>query len=80
MRTSVGVSDWAGYSLCYTLRMPDAERPAVVRKILEKKGYVFGRISGSRHIFVKAGYEPVSIPVQGGKVKPAYVRKAEKAP
>ncbi len=46
--------------------------------MLNRKGYTLARISGSHHVFVKAGETPVSIPVHKGKVKPYYVRKIEK--
>ncbi|HWB54457.1 MAG TPA: type II toxin-antitoxin system HicA family toxin [Tepidisphaeraceae bacterium] len=59
--------------------MPAPERFAVVRKILDDKGYVLARISGSHHIFTKAGQPHLSIPVHGGKVKAHYVRQAKKA-
>ncbi|MFI5378035.1 MAG: type II toxin-antitoxin system HicA family toxin [Tepidisphaerales bacterium] len=59
--------------------MPSEQRFAVVRKILEAKGYHLDRVSGSHHIFEKPGAEPQSIPVHGGKVKPVYVKQAEKA-
>jgi predicted RNA binding protein YcfA (HicA-like mRNA interferase family) len=60
--------------------MPTPERFAVVRKILEAKGYRLARISSSHHIFVKPGQPHLSIPVHGGKVKPYYVREAKQAP
>ena len=46
--------------------------------MLNRKGYTLARISGSHHVFVKPGENPVSIPVNKGKVKPYYVRKIEK--
>ena len=58
--------------------MPSEKRFNLVRKMLESRGYVLERISGSHHIFVKPGSLPVSIPVHGGKVKAFYVRKVEK--
>lgn len=61
--------------------MPSPERLAVVRKMLEAKGYRLVRISGSHHIFEKPGVpHHLSIPVHGGKVKPKYVRDAQNAP
>jgi len=66
------------YSVGYTNGVPSEKRFSVIRKILENKGYVLVRISGSHHIFMKPGSLPVSIPVQGGKVKAFYVRKIEK--
>ena len=58
--------------------MPSDIRFAVVRKMLEARGYRLERISGSHHVFTKAGYRPVPIPVHKGKVKFAYVRMVEK--
>jgi predicted RNA binding protein YcfA (HicA-like mRNA interferase family) len=58
--------------------MPSEVRFGEVRKLLESKGYVLHRITGSHHIFVKAGAAPVSVPVHHGKVKPNYVRKIQK--
>ena len=46
--------------------------------MLESKGYVLARVSGSHHIFIRPGSLPVRIPVHGGKVKAFYVRKIEK--
>ncbi|MBY0312406.1 MAG: type II toxin-antitoxin system HicA family toxin [Phycisphaerales bacterium] len=53
--------------------MPSDVRFAVVRKLLEKHGYTLSRISGSHHVFTKAGADTISIPVHRGKVKPFYV-------
>lgn len=58
--------------------MPSNVRFAVVQKMLEGAGYRLDRVSGSHHIFVKEGVEPISIPVKRGQVKPFYVRKIEK--
>ena len=49
-----------------------------VERMLEAKGYRLTRISGSHHIFTKAGARSVPIPVRKGKVKPAYVRMIQK--
>lgn len=57
--------------------MASEMRFAKVKKMLESKGYVHDRTSGSHHIFVKANCEPVVIPVHNGKVKPVYVPKVE---
>ena len=57
--------------------MPDKERFAVVRKILEDGGYTLVRVSGSHHVFKKAE-DLFSVPVHNGKVKPHYVREAKK--
>ena len=48
--------------------------------MLEAKGYVLARITGSHHVFTKPGCRPVIVPVHDGKVKPAYVRQIEKLP
>lgn len=58
--------------------MPSDKPFPLVRKMLESKGYALARISGSHHIFVRAGSLPVSIPVHDPKVKAFYVRKIEK--
>ncbi|GAF99763.1 unnamed protein product [marine sediment metagenome] len=58
--------------------MPSEKRFSLVRKMLEGRGYVLKRISGSHHVFVKPGSLPVSIPVHDGKVKAFYVRRIEK--
>jgi len=60
--------------------MPSPVRYGIVRKMLEARGYFFDRSSGSHHVFVKPGAGSFSIPVQGGKVKPVYVRQIEKLP
>jgi len=49
-----------------------------VRSLLRRNGWELARISGSHHIFVKAGRSPISIPVHGNHVKPAYVRNIKK--
>lgn len=46
-----------------------------VRKLLERYGWELARISGSHHIFLKSGEDPISIPVHRGKVKSVYVKK-----
>lgn len=46
--------------------------------MLEAKGYRLTRITGSHHVFTKAGARAVPIPVHKGKVKPAYVRLIQK--
>ncbi len=58
--------------------MPNETRFAEVRKMLETAGYRLARIGGSHHYFIKPGEQPFSIPVHHGKVKPYYVRQAEK--
>lgn len=59
--------------------MPSPVRFAIVKKTLEDHGWVLNRISGSHHIFTKAGRTPISIPVHRNKVKPKYVRDVQKA-
>jgi len=58
--------------------MPGEVRFSEVKAMLEGKGYRLARISGSHHVFTKAGARAVPIPVHGGKVKPAYVRVVRK--
>ena len=58
--------------------MPSEVRFAEVRRLLEQHGYTLARISGSHHIFTRAGSEPFTIPVHGNKVKPYYVKDIKK--
>ena len=58
--------------------MPSPERFSKVRRLLEAHGWILTRISGSHHVFTKAGRTPLSIPVHQGKVKPFYVRQVRK--
>jgi predicted RNA binding protein YcfA (HicA-like mRNA interferase family) len=58
--------------------MPGEVRFSRVSKMLEAKGYRLTRVSGSHHVFTKAGARSVPIPVHKGKVKPAYVRMIQK--
>ena len=58
--------------------MPREMRFAEVKKMLEARGYILGRVAGPHHIFVKPGNEHFSVPVHHGKVKHGYVRKIEK--
>lgn len=58
--------------------MPSEVRFSEIEKLLEAKGYRLTRISGSHHVFTKAGARSVPIPVHKGKVKPAYVRMVRK--
>ena len=60
--------------------MPSPVRFAVVKKLLESKGYVLTDISGSHHIFKKPGASPQSVPVHHNQVKHVYLKKAQKAP
>lgn len=66
------------YSMGYTLIVAGKQRFSEVKKLLENKGHVLTRISGSRHIFTKKGFQPISIPVHKGKVKPYYVKQIRK--
>jgi predicted RNA binding protein YcfA (HicA-like mRNA interferase family) len=58
--------------------MPSPVRFALVRAMLESHGWNLIRISSSHHIFSKPGVGSTSVPVHGGKVKYAYVRKVKK--
>ena len=58
--------------------MPSEVRFAVVRRALEQHGYTLARVSGSHHVFAKAGSPIVVIPVHGNRVKPRYVAALEK--
>ena len=58
--------------------MASEKRFSVVKKMLKEKGYRLDRISGSHHLFVKKGSQPISIPVHNGKVKPFYVKQIKK--
>ena len=60
--------------------MPSPVRFAVVKKLLESKGYLLERIEGSHHVFVKPGVRPQSVPVHHNQVLYVYYRKAQKAP
>jgi len=60
--------------------MPSDVRFAEVRKLLESKGYVLAQISGSHHVFKKAGVAPQVVPVHRNQVKYVYYRQAQKAP
>ncbi len=58
--------------------MPSDIRFAELRATLENAGWTLARISGSHHIFTKAGQTPISIPVHRNKVKHVYVAKTRK--
>jgi len=60
--------------------MPSPVRFAVVRKLLESKGYVLAQIRGSHHVFKKPGAPPQIVPVHHNVVKYAYFRNAQQAP
>jgi predicted RNA binding protein YcfA (HicA-like mRNA interferase family) len=60
--------------------MPSPVRFAVVKKLLESKGYEHVRTDGSHHVFTKPGALPIVVPVHHNQVKYAYFRKAQKAP
>lgn len=68
-----------GHSLCYTRGMPSPVRFAVVRKVLEEKGYYLDRVAGSHHVFKKKGQPNQVIPVHKGKVKHGYYKQAQEA-
>ncbi|MEI6385290.1 MAG: type II toxin-antitoxin system HicA family toxin [Spirochaetota bacterium] len=38
-----------------------------VAKLLETNGWALDRISSSHHIYHKAGFRPVSVPIHGSK-------------
>ncbi len=50
-----------------------------VLRQLQNHGWTLSRISGSHHIFEKAGESILSIPVHKEKVKPCYGSKIDKA-
>jgi len=58
--------------------MPGDERFAVVKRMLERCGYRFVRVSGSHYIFAKPGVGTRSSPVHHGKMRAVYVRQIEK--
>jgi predicted RNA binding protein YcfA (HicA-like mRNA interferase family) len=58
--------------------MPSEVRFTVVRKMLERGGWTFARVTGSHHVFTKPGKRPLVIAVHGNKVQPGYVREVEK--
>jgi predicted RNA binding protein YcfA (HicA-like mRNA interferase family) len=60
--------------------MPSPVRFAVVKKVLESKGYVLDHVTGSHHIFRKPGAPQVIVPVHRNQVLHVYFKKAEKAP
>jgi predicted RNA binding protein YcfA (HicA-like mRNA interferase family) len=60
--------------------VPSPVRFAVVRRLLEAKGYALTRITGSHHMFTKAGRPLVSIPVHRNQVKHVYYKIAQEAP
>lgn len=59
--------------------MPSPVRFAVVKKLLESKGYVLTDIRGSHHVFKKPGALPQSVPVHHGQVKHVYYKNAKRA-
>ncbi|HEX5242945.1 MAG TPA: type II toxin-antitoxin system HicA family toxin [Tepidisphaeraceae bacterium] len=60
--------------------MPSNVRFAVVKKLLERKGYILDHVTGSHHIFKKPGATNVNIPVHRNQVLYVYFKQAEKAP
>jgi predicted RNA binding protein YcfA (HicA-like mRNA interferase family) len=59
--------------------MPSPVRFAVVRKLLESKGYVLTQIIGSHHVFKKPGAPQQIVPVHHNMVKYACFRNAQKS-
>ncbi len=59
--------------------MPSDVRFAVVKKLLESKGYVLDHVTGSHHIFVKPGVPQQIVPVHRNQVKHVYFKKAQQA-
>ena len=62
-----------------SLPMPSPVRFAAVRKMLEDAGWTLARIRGHHHVFTKPGRRSLPIVVARGKVRPVYVKLAEKA-
>ena len=60
--------------------MASTVRFAVVRKLLETKGYTLIRVRGSHHRFRKPGVASLTIPVHRGQVKHVYYVQAQEAP
>jgi len=58
--------------------MPSEERFGVVKRLLDRNGWVLVRVTGSHHIFKKPNAPDVVFPVHHGKVKPFYVRQIKK--
>jgi predicted RNA binding protein YcfA (HicA-like mRNA interferase family) len=59
--------------------MPSPVRFAVVRRALERAGWILIRITGSHHVFrhPETG-ESIVVPVHGNLVKYGYIRRIEK--
>ena len=57
--------------------MPSPVRFAEVKRLVERHGFILERITGSHHIFTKAGEPHLSIPVHKGMVKYGYVKEAK---
>jgi len=60
--------------------MPSDTRYAVVKKLLERKGYFLDRCKGSHHTFVKPGVRSFTFPVHNNRVKHVYVKQIEELP
>lgn len=58
--------------------MPSDVRFADVVRMLRDAGWTLDRVSGSHHMFSKAGESPIVVPVHRKKVKHVYVAKARK--
>ena len=62
----------------YTSIMASEQRFSVVKKMMEAKGYRMVRVTGSHHVFAKAGARTFPVPVHNGKVEPSIVRSIQK--
>ena len=51
----------------------DGVKYAMLKRSAERRGYRCVRVSGSHHIWTKAGCASIPIPVHGGRVKHAVV-------
>lgn len=58
--------------------MASEERFAVLRRLLERDGWVLDRIRESHHTFKKVGHRNIVMPVHHGKVKSFYVKEIQK--
>jgi predicted RNA binding protein YcfA (HicA-like mRNA interferase family) len=54
------------------VRFPEA------RRMLEARGYLLHRVTGSHHVFKKPGVGSFVVPVHHGKVKAVYVKQIQK--
>jgi predicted RNA binding protein YcfA (HicA-like mRNA interferase family) len=58
--------------------MPSPVRYAEIQRMLRKHGWVLQRISGSHHMWFKAGVGTFPIPVHKGLVKHGYYKTLKK--